>query len=231
MSRRAEKAPHRVIPSGVDTALGDDPMKRHPGRGRGTVERRGEAAALLVAALLACSLLLSLNPGCGGDNTGGEADAGGEARPHAVPLSTVLKDIYSAYGTFDEIPLPADSPPRFEVITSEEDLKILLWMLFAYDQPEVDVDLGQYVVIAAMQGPKNTAGYSITVTEAVQQGREVTVTVKIEEPEPDSFTAQVFTSPYHLVKAERSAFYPRDALDFRFVDEEGRNLSSIEVSL
>jgi hypothetical protein len=50
------------------------------------------------------------------------------------------------------------------------------------------------------------------------------VEVEVVEPESGSMTAQVLTSPFHLVVAEREDFQPRGELSFTFTDRKGETL-------
>ncbi len=132
--------------------------------------------------------------------------------------------VNSEYGRIDEIPIPEDAPPECLAVSDEEEFQRLVSQAY-FQEPIPEVDFERYIVIAAMQGPKPTAGYSISVTSAVQNGDEVTVVVDTMEPEPGAITAQVLTSPYHLVLAERSSFDPRGELVFIFTDGEGARIS------
>ena len=78
-----------------------------------------------------------------------------------------------------------------------------------------------------MQGPKPTSGYAISIARAVQDGSEVAVEVSTLEPEPGAMTAQVLTSPYHLVLAERASFEPRGELVFGFTGSDGIRISQV----
>jgi hypothetical protein len=66
---------------------------------------------------------------------------------------------------------------------------------------------------------------------ASQAGTEVRVEVDVVEPEPGSMTAQILTSPYHLVLAERSAFDPAGELVFTFLDQDDNRISQQTASI
>jgi len=160
-------------------------------------------------------------PGCGGDEaaTNGEDRAGIE-----IPLQTLAQGVTSDYGRIDEMPISEDTPPECVALSDEEEFQRLVSLSY-FQEPIGDVDFERYIVIAAMQGPKSTGGYAISIMHVFQSGSEVRVEVELVEPEPGSMTVQVLTSPYHLVLAERSAFDPRGELVFTFVDQENNRIS------
>ena len=178
------------------------------------------------AAALCTVLLLVSITGCGGSSTdepGGGAD-GTSGGSRQIPIQTLAVDVTSDYGRIDEIPIPEDAPPECLAISDKEEFQRLVSLAY-FQEPIGDVDFDKYIVIAAMQGPKNTGGYAITIAYASQSGDEVRVELEIVEPEPGSMTVQVLTSPYHLVLAERSAFDPRGELGFTFVDQDDNRIS------
>jgi hypothetical protein len=176
---------------------------------------------LVMAILLCIALAVISTAGCGDSSSPGGSDGGGG---NQITMQTLAQGVNSEYGRIDEIPIPQDAPPECLAISDEEEFQRLVSQAF-FQEPIPAVDFERYIVIAAMQGPKPTAGYSIFVTSAVQNGDEVTVVVDTTEPEPGAITAQVLTSPYHLVLAERSSFDPRGELVFIFTDGQGARIS------
>ena len=187
------------------------------------------ACALLLACLLSLFLFTA---GCGEEQTGPTEDGSTEpARSgNDIPLATLAQGIYSEYGRFDEMPVPEDAPPECLVITDEEEFDRFISM--ALLQEEIyEVDFESEVVIAAMQGPKNTGGFAISIMHASQADSEVRVEIEVIEPDPESMTVQVLTSPYHLVKAERADFSPLGPLNFTFVDQNDDQLCQQPVEI
>lgn len=177
---------------------------------------------LLVVSVCVCIALVSaIATGCGSDETApdGEDRAGIE-----IPLQTLAQGVISDYGRIDEMPVSEDTPPECVAISDEEEFQRLVSLSY-FQEPIAAVDFERYIVIAAMQGPKSTGGYAISIMHAFQRGSEVRVEVEVVEPEPGSMTVQMLTSPYHLVLAERSAFDPRGELIFTFVDQDNNRIS------
>lgn len=166
---------------------------------------------------------LAFLSGCGGSPPPAD-DAGGG--PRIIPLETLAEGASSDYGRIDEMPVPEDAPPECLAIDDEEEFQRLISLAY-FPEPIPEVDFESNIVMAVMQGPKNTAGYSISITRAFQVGGEVTVEINAVEPEPGSMTAQVLTSPYHLVLAERASFEPRGELTFIFVHQHGDTISQL----
>jgi len=166
-----------------------------------------------------------LSAGCGTGGTGpAEGGPGASTGPgHEIPLNTLSQGVNSEYGRFDEMPLPEDAPPECMVITDGEEYQRLMSLAFPQGKA-AEVDFDRYIVMAAMQEPKKTGGYAISIMRVSQAGMEVRVEVDVVEPEPGSMTVQMLTSPYHLVTAERSSFNPRGELIFTFIDQNDTSL-------
>lgn len=178
-----------------------------------------------LAIAVAISLALAFAPlaGCGESSPpAGDNGKGG----NAIPIETLAEGFNSEYGRIDEIPIPEEAPPECLAISDKEEFQRLLSQAY-FQEPVPEVDFEAHIVIAAMQGPKNTGGYSIFVSSAFQDGGEVRVGIDVVEPEPGAMTVQVLTSPYHLVVAERGSFDPRGELFFVFVDQHGELISQL----
>jgi hypothetical protein len=177
---------------------------------------------ILLIAALCLIVLFVLTAGCSSGDSAEDNDTAGDSQSgaeHEVPLTTLAQGANSEYGRFDEVPIPEDAPPECLIITDEEEYLRLI-SLAMLEEPETAVDFESEIVLAALQGPKNTGGYAISIMRASQNGGQVRVEVDVVEPEPGSMTIQVLTSPYHLVTAERSAFDPRGELVFSFYDQD-----------
>lgn len=179
------------------------------------------ALCLFTALLLALSAVSFY--GCGGNERGGEAGYGLEVSEREIPLRTLAQGSVCEYGRFEQQASGEETGPAFMVVENDEELKRLL-SLSGLEFAEGEVDLSRQVIIAALQGPRNTSGFAISVVRAVQAGTDVRLEVEVVEPEPGSVTAPVLTSPYHLVVAERDDFQPRGELSMIFMDTRGEIL-------
>jgi PrcB C-terminal len=171
--------------------------------------------------ILSLALVILFSAGCANQEngpTGATPDLPSDSERN-IPLITLAQGVSSEYGRFDEMPIPADAPPECMVITDGEEFQRLLSLASLQETPAA-VDFTNDIVIAAVQGPKNSGGYAISIMHASQTGREVRVEVEIVVPEPGTMTVQVLTSPYHFVTAKRSDFDPNGEVTFTFLDQQ-----------
>ncbi len=184
--------------------------------GREARVRRRAAGMILFSTVLVLPLLV---PGCAGRG-GREGEEGGGVGlepAREVAVSTLAQGVYSEYGRLEGVPAAENAVPECLVITDADELQRLV-SLALFQEPVEEVDFSRSVVLAAMLGPRDTGGFAVSITRVCQEGSAVRVELELVEPEPGSMNAQVLTSPYHLVVAEREAFQPRGLLLFTFVD-------------
>lgn len=74
-----------------------------------------------------------------------------------------------------------------------------LWRLHAGDQPPPKIDFTKRTVIAVFLGTRPSAGYAVEVSGTKQAGKTLTVEWREHVPKPGNMSAQVITSPSHLV--------------------------------
>ena len=74
-----------------------------------------------------------------------------------------------------------------------------LWTQHAGERTRPSVDFTKEVVVAVFMGTRPTAGFSIEIVRVRQEGAAVVVSWRETRPAPDSVTAQVLTSPFHIV--------------------------------
>ncbi len=185
--------------------------------------------SLAVAAFTALSLIVA---GCaGGAGSDDKAPLEGEpANAREIAVKTLGQGTSSEYGRLEGVPAPENAQPECLVITEEEELQRLA-SISLFQEPLGEVDFSRNLVIAAMLGPRNTGGYAITITHVYRQGTAVRVEIELVEPEPGGMSAQVLTSPYHLVTAERDAFQPGGSLLFTFVDQNDNTIAERRVEI
>src|SRR4030042_401404 len=170
-----------------------DPHSLHP---------LGRLFVSIIALILVLMALFMTGCEDGGKGQGVEAPGEPLGPERSISLNPLAQGVSSEYGRFDEIPMPTNAPPECMVITDGEEYQRLLSLSSLQESPPV-VDFTSNIVIAAMQGPKNTGGYAISIMHASQAGKEVRIEVDIVEPDPGAMTVQVLTSPYPLVLAKR----------------------------
>ena len=80
-----------------------------------------------------------------------------------------------------------------------------LWRLHAGERTRPNVDFNRDVVVAVFMGTRPTAGFSVEIVGVRQEGQALIVSYKETRPAPDTLTAQVLTSPYHIVAVPRGS--------------------------
>jgi hypothetical protein len=78
-----------------------------------------------------------------------------------------------------------------------------LWKAHAGAQPAPKVDLSQRLVVAVFLGTRPTAGYTVEVRATRVEGGALVVEYVEQRPDPGDITAQVITSPFHIVTVPR----------------------------
>jgi hypothetical protein len=80
-----------------------------------------------------------------------------------------------------------------------------LWNQHAGERTRPNVDFSREVVVAVFMGTRPTAGFSIEIVRVREEGPALVVTYKETRPAPDALTAQVLTSPFHIVAVPRGS--------------------------
>jgi len=75
----------------------------------------------------------------------------------------------------------------------------MLWSQHAGDRARPAVDFNKEMVLAVFLGTRSTAGFSVEIVSAREEGGALVVSYRESRPPSGSVTAQVLTSPYHLV--------------------------------
>ena len=66
--------------------------------------------------------------------------------------------------------------------------------------PAPEIDFAGNVVAAIFAGEKTTGGYAVVIKNVVADADDVVVHYRITEPQPNSFTLQVISQPYAMVR-------------------------------
>jgi PrcB C-terminal len=80
-----------------------------------------------------------------------------------------------------------------------------LWRLHAGERARPAVDFGREMVVAVFLGSRPTAGFSIEIVDAREEGDALVVQYRETRPPAGGIVAQVLTSPYHIVAMPRHA--------------------------
>jgi PrcB C-terminal len=78
-----------------------------------------------------------------------------------------------------------------------------LWKAHDADGAAPVVDFARLVVLGVFLGSRPTAGFGAEITAVKREGERSVVEYLERRPPPGALTAQVLTSPYHLVSVPR----------------------------
>ena len=80
-----------------------------------------------------------------------------------------------------------------------------LWQKHTPDRPRPAVDFSKEMVVGVFLGSRPTAGYILEIVSAAQDNGSLVVKYRESIPQRGMMTAQVLTSPYHIVSVP---FFP-----------------------
>jgi len=80
-----------------------------------------------------------------------------------------------------------------------------LWRRHSPDRPQPPVNFTREMVVGVFLGSRATAGFALEVVGVEVAAGELVVRYRERRPGRDVITAQVITSPYHLVAVARHA--------------------------
>ena len=80
-----------------------------------------------------------------------------------------------------------------------------LWQQHSPDRPLPAVDFTKEMVVGVFMGSRPTAGYNLEIVSATENNGTLVVRYREAMPPRGTMTAQVVTSPYHLVTV---SFFP-----------------------
>ncbi len=89
------------------------------------------------------------------------------------------------------------------VVVRSADEWARLWRTHAPDKPVPAVDFSREMVVGVFLGSRPTAGYAVEISGTRAASAALVVAYRVGAPSPDTITAQVITSPYHLVAIPR----------------------------
>lgn len=98
-----------------------------------------------------------------------------------------------------------DRQPGLLVITTPEEAASLDALVTPEAQAQLQsLNYDAYFVIAVFQGRKPTTGYDIEIERITRLGSKVTIYARFLEPKPNAEKAPEETSPYHLVRVQKT---------------------------
>jgi PrcB C-terminal len=92
-----------------------------------------------------------------------------------------------------------------QVVIRTADEWSALWRAHAAEKPAPAVDFTKEMVVGVFLGSRPTAGYSVEIVGTKEQPDGLVVVYHQGSPARDMMTAQVITTPYHLVAVPKRA--------------------------
>ena len=74
-----------------------------------------------------------------------------------------------------------------------------MWRQHAAGRPVPPVDFTREMVVGVFLGSRPTAGYAVDIVGARDEQGALVIQYRETRPSPDRITAQVITTPYHLI--------------------------------
>jgi hypothetical protein len=118
-------------------------------------------------------------------------------------VSIVAAQPGSPLKTIDKGPMSAIEAPRQVVVRSADDWEAL-WRAHGRGRVMPAVDFSQQMVLGVFLGSRPTAGYGVEIVSADVNDGTLVVRYRETRPRSDSITAQVITSPFHLVAVPKT---------------------------
>jgi len=116
----------------------------------------------------------------------------------ATLLQATTTTTATAMKTVDKGPMSGIDTPRQVIVKTPAEFATL-WKSHAADRKMPEVDLAGNMVVGIFLGSRPTAGYSAEIVSAQPESGALIVKYKETRPRPDMITAQMLTSPFHLV--------------------------------
>jgi hypothetical protein len=102
--------------------------------------------------------------------------------------------------------------PRNVVVRTAAEWQAL-WKEHDPDHPAPAVDFAESMAVGVFLGSRPTAGFAVEITAVRAEGTRTIVEYRERRPGGD-FVAQILTSPFHIIRVERSV----GAVDFRRIN-------------
>lgn len=94
---------------------------------------------------------------------------------------------------------------RITVVANSNEAQALRGQIYPEILEQVqETDFSAFFVIAVFQGEKGSTGYSVEVTDVQRKDNTITIYAQFHEPAPDALTNPLITSPYYILKVEKT---------------------------
>lgn len=129
-----------------------------------------------------------------------------QTKPSSQTQTQPQTEVTVTYETIQEGTYSGIKEPLAKIITDQKDWEDL-WkkhVSVLVPQPLVpEIDFNMDVVAAIFSGEKRTSGYRIVIKSIVSTQDDVVVTYQETQPPENSFTLQVITQPFAMIKISK----------------------------
>lgn len=80
---------------------------------------------------------------------------------------------------------------------------IKVWRMHNFEKPAPKVDFTKDMVVGVFMGGRSSAGFNVEIVGARVEAGKLVVQYREDVPARGTMTAQILTSPYHLVSVPR----------------------------
>ena len=100
-----------------------------------------------------------------------------------------------------------------------------------YSAEPAGSDFGTYVYLVASIGMKPNPGYGVEFLGLHQVNSEITVSLKLSEPEAGKVYAQVIVYPIAVARIRKADLGRYDSLNAIFVDQNGKQIAVMKAAI
>lgn len=119
-------------------------------------------------------------------------------------IAAVVQTAPNSMPTLSRDQMSGIDQPRQAVARSAEEWATL-WREHAGDQPAPKVDFNTQTVLAVFLGTRMSAGYAVEIVGTRAEGADLVVQWRERQPERGMVSAQIITSPSHIVSVPKVA--------------------------
>jgi hypothetical protein len=113
-------------------------------------------------------------------------------------LSVLLQTSAPAFRTLDKGVVSGIATGR-QVAALDRDAWSAIWRQHAAERAQPEVDFSREMVVGVFLGTRPTAGFGVEILRYREMGNDVVVVYREAAPPRDAITAQMLTSPFHIV--------------------------------
>ena len=118
--------------------------------------------------------------------------------PSVLVLGVLVQSVLMPARSLDQGPQSSVSTAR-QVAVREAGEWTSIWRQHAPAREQPAVDFSREMVVGVFLGTRPTAGFAVQILGYRENGEDLVVQYRENAPSRDVITAQMLTSPYHLV--------------------------------